>query len=158
MPKQIQSWLTGQKTHQRKEFKRNRRHHSSQMDLIEFFSPPRIVLHAVRQGLRRTTPTNLDLTEGDATTKTGRDRLRDILMRQKPRMTTLKSPCSPFLNMFRPNLRMQDSQEQVRTQENALELLEVAMWVALTSIRQAGNFCSNILQMRRPGIQKWSPS
>ena len=28
VPKQLQSWLTGQKTQQRKEFKRNRRHHS----------------------------------------------------------------------------------------------------------------------------------
>ena len=35
VPKQLQSWLTGQKTQQRKEFKRNRRHHSSQTDLIE---------------------------------------------------------------------------------------------------------------------------
>ena len=61
VPKQIQSWLTGQKTQQRKEFKRNRRHHSSQMDLMEIFSPPRIVPHAVGQGLRTTTPTNLDL-------------------------------------------------------------------------------------------------
>ena len=34
--------------------------------------------------------------------------------------------------MFGLNERMQDSQGQVRTQENALELLEVAMWVALT--------------------------
>ena len=33
VPKQIQSWLTGQKTQQRKEFKRNRRHHSSQNGL-----------------------------------------------------------------------------------------------------------------------------
>ena len=133
MPKQIQSWLTGQRTQQRKEVKRNRRHHSSQVDLIEIFSPPRIVHHAVRQGLRTTTPTNLDLTEDwDATTVTGRDRLKDILTRQKPWMTTLKSPCAPFSNMFRLNERIQDSQEQVRIQENALELLEVAMWGALS--------------------------
>ena len=59
VPKQLQSWLTGQKTQQRKEFKRNR--------------------HAVRQGLRTTTPTNLDVTENwDATTVTGRDELEDI--------------------------------------------------------------------------------
>ena len=138
VPKQIQSWLTGQKTQQRKEFKRNRRHHSSQVDLKEIFSPPRIIPHAVRQGLRTTTPTNLNLTEDwDATTVTGRDRLKDILTLQKPWMATLKPPCAPFSNMFRLNERMQDSREQVRTQENALEFLEVAMWVALTQ-HQAG--------------------
>ena len=116
VPKQIRSWLTGQKTQQRKEFKRNRRHHSSQVDLIEIFYPPRIVPHAVRQGLRTTTPSNLDLTEDwDATTVTGRDRLKHVLMRQKPWMTTFRPPCAPFLNMFRLNERMQDSQEQVRT-------------------------------------------
>ena len=152
VPKQLQSWLTGQKTQQRKELKRNRRHHSSQVDLTEIFSPPRIVPHAVRQGLRTTTPTNLDLTEDwDATTMTGRDRLKDILMRQKPWMTTLNLPCAPFLNMFRLNERMQDSQEQVKTQENALDLLEVAMWVALTqhqtgrkfSVRTSGLYASS---------------
>ena len=74
--------------------------------MIEIFSPPRIVLHAVRQGLCTTTPTNLDLTEDwDATTVTGRDRLSDIQMRQKPWMTALKPPCAPFLNMFRLNER-----------------------------------------------------
>ena len=62
-PKQLQSWLTGQIPQQRKEFKRNRRHHSSHTELIEIFSPPRIIPHAARQGLRTTTPTNLDLTE-----------------------------------------------------------------------------------------------
>ena len=55
--------------------------------------------------------------------------------------------------MFRLNERMQDSQEQVRTQDNALELLEVAMWVALTQY-QVGN----IRHMRRRGVQRWSPS
>ena len=76
VPKQLQSWLTGQRTQQRKEFKRNRRRHSSQTDLIEIFSAPRIITHAVRQGLRTTTPTNLDVTENwDATTVTGRDKL-----------------------------------------------------------------------------------
>ena len=35
---------------------------------------------------------------------------------------------------------MQDSQEQVRTQENALELLEVAMWVALTQHQTGRKF------------------
>ena len=92
------AWTSEEKTQQRKEFKRNKRHHSSQVDLIEIFSPPRIILHAVRQGLRTTTPTNLDLTEDwDATTVTGRDRLEDILKRQKPWMTTLKLPCAAFL-------------------------------------------------------------
>ena len=90
VPKQLQSWLTGQKTQQRKEFKRNRRRHSSQTDLIEIFSAPRIIPHAVRQGLRTTTPTNLDVTENwDAATVTGRDKLEDILRRQKPWMTIL---------------------------------------------------------------------
>ena len=42
--------------------------------------------------------------------------------------------------MFRLNERMQDSQEQVRTQENALELLEVAMWVALTQHQTGRKF------------------
>ena len=133
VPKQLQSWLTGQRTQQRKKFKRNRRRHSSQTDLIEIFSAPRIITHAVRQGLRTTTPTNLDVTENwDATTVTGRDKLEDILKRQKPWMTILNLPCAPFLDMFGLNERLKDSQGQVRTQRNALELLEVAMWVALT--------------------------
>ena len=55
VPKQLQSWLTGQRTQQRKEFKKNRPRHSSQMDLIEIFSPPRIIPQAARQGLRTTT-------------------------------------------------------------------------------------------------------
>ena len=93
VPKQLQSWLTGQRTQQRKEFKRNRRRHSSQTDLIEIFSAPHIIPHAVRQGLRTTTPTNLDVTENwDATTVTGRDKLEDILKRQKPWRTILKPP------------------------------------------------------------------
>ena len=100
------------------------------MDLMEIFSPPRIVPHAVRQGLRTTIPTNLDL------------------RRQKHWMTILKPPCAPFLDMFGLSERMKDSEEQVRTQQNALELLEVAIWVA-----RAGNFCSNILHMRRHGKQ-----
>ena len=58
--------------------------------------------------------------------------LEDILKRQKPWMTILKPPCAPFLDMFGLNERLKDSQGQVRTQRNALELLEVAMWVALT--------------------------
>ena len=49
VPKQLQSWLIGQKTQQRKEFKRNRRRQSSQTDLIEIFSPPRITPHAERE-------------------------------------------------------------------------------------------------------------
>ena len=61
-------------------------------------------------------------------------------MLQKPWMTTLKLPCAPFLNMFRLNERMQDSQEQVRTQEHALELLEVAMWVASTQHQMGRKF------------------
>ena len=59
VPKQLQSWLTAQKTQQRKEFKRIRRRHSSQTDLIEIFSAPRVIPHAVRQGLRTTTPDQL---------------------------------------------------------------------------------------------------
>ena len=35
VPKQLQCWLAGQKTQQRKEFKRNRRRHSSQTDLTD---------------------------------------------------------------------------------------------------------------------------
>ena len=140
VPKQVQSRLTGKKTQQRKEFKRNRRHHSTQVDLIEIFSPPRIIPQAARQGFRTTTPTNLDLTEDwDATTVTGRDRLEDILKRQKPWMSTLL-PCAPFSNVFRLNERMQDSQEQVRTQGNSLELFEVAMWVALTQYQTGRKF------------------
>ena len=84
VPKQLPSWLTGHKK-QRKEFKRSKRRHSSQTDLKEIFSPPRIIPHAGRQGLRTTTPTNLDLTEDwGATTVTGRDSLEDILRRQNP--------------------------------------------------------------------------
>ena len=76
VPKQLQSWLTGQRTQQRKEFKRNRRRHSSQTDLIEIFSASHVVPHAVRQGLRTTTPTNQDVTEDwDATRG---DRTRQI--------------------------------------------------------------------------------
>ena len=86
-------------------------------------------------------PTNLDVTENwDATTVTGRDKLEDILRRQKPWMTILKPPCAPFLDMFGLNERMKDSQEQVRTQRNALELLEVAMWVALTQHQTGRKF------------------
>ena len=48
--------------------------------------------HPIRQGLRMTTPTNPDLTEGDATTMTGQDRLEDILKRQRAWMTTLSLP------------------------------------------------------------------
>ena len=133
VPKQLQSWLTGQRTQQRKEFKRNRRRHSLQTDLIEIFSPPRIIPHTVRQGLRTTTPTNLDVTENwDATTVTGRDKLENILRRQKPWMTILKPPCAPFLDMFGLNERMQNSQ--------GLELLEVAMWVALTQHQTGRKF------------------
>ena len=55
-PRQVQSWLTGEKTQQRKAFGKNRRHHPSQT--------ARATPHAVRQGLRTATPTNLDLTEG----------------------------------------------------------------------------------------------
>ena len=141
VPKQLQSWLTGQKTQQRKEFKRNRRRHSAQTDLIEIFSAPRVIPHAVRQGLRTTTPTNLDVTENwDATTVIGRDKLEDILRRLKPWMTILKPPCTPFLDMFGLNERMQDSQGQVRTQGNALELLEVTMCVALTQHQTGRKF------------------
>ena len=141
MPKQLQSWLTRQKTQQRKAFKRNRRRHSSQTDLKEIFSPPRIIPHAVRQGLRTTTPTNLDLKEDwDATTVTGRDKLEDISRRQKPWMTSLKPPCTPFLDMFGLSEKMQDSQGQVRTQGNALELLEVALWVAMTEHQMGRKF------------------
>ena len=108
---------------------------------MEIFSPPRIIPHAVRQRLRTTTPTNLDLTEDwGATTVTGRDSLEDILRRQKPWMTTLKPPCAPSLIMFVLNERMQHSQGQVRTQGNALELLEVAMWVALTQHQTGRKF------------------
>ena len=46
----------------------------------------------------------------------------------------------PFLDMFGLNERMQDSQGQVRTQGNALELLEVAMWVALTQHQTCRKF------------------
>ena len=42
--------------------------------------------------------------------------------------------------MFGLNERMQDSQGQVRTQGNALELLEVAMWVALTQHQTGRKF------------------
>ena len=55
-------------------------------------------------------------------------------------MTILKTPCQPFLDMFGLNERMQDSQGQVRTQGNALELLEVAMWVALTQHQTGRKF------------------
>ena len=153
VPKQLQSWLTGQETQQRKELQRNRRRHSSQTDLIEIFSPPRIIPHAVRQGLRTTTPTNLDVTEDcDATTVTGRDKLEDILRRHKPWMTILKLPCTPSLDKFGLNERMQDSQGQVRTQGNALELLEVAMWVALTQHQTGRKF----LFEHPPFASSWS--
>ena len=159
VPKQLQSWLTGQRTQQRKEFKRNRRHHSSQTDLIEIFSAPHIIPRAVRQGLRTTTPTNLDVTGNwDATTVTGRDKLEDILKRQKPWMTILKPPCAPFLDMFGLNERLKDSQGQVRTQRNALKLLEVPCGLRWHSIKRAGNFCLSILHMRLHGIRKWSLS
>ena len=55
-------------------------------------------------------------------------------------MTTLKPPCAPFLIMFGLNERLQDSQGQVRTQGNSLELLEVAMWVALTQHQTGKKF------------------
>ena len=55
-------------------------------------------------------------------------------------MTILKPPCAPFLDMFGLNERMQDSEGQVRTQGNALELLEVAMSVALTQHQTGRKF------------------
>ena len=55
-------------------------------------------------------------------------------------MTILKPPCAPFLDIFGLNERMRDSQGQVRTQGNALELLEVAMWVALTQHQSGRKF------------------
>ena len=55
-------------------------------------------------------------------------------------MTILKLPCAPFLDMSGLNERMQDSQGQVRTQGNALELLEVAMSVALTQHQTGRKF------------------
>ena len=71
------------------------------------------------------TPTNLDLTEDwGATTVTGRDRLEDSVKQQRPWLTTLSPPCTPFLTAFRLSEATQDS-------------LEVAMWVALTQ-HQAG--------------------
>ena len=74
-------------------------------------------------------------------------------------MTILKLPCTPFVDMFGINERMQDSQGQVRTEGNALELLEVAMWVALTQ-HQAGRkfLCENPAKMRRHGVRRWSHS
>ena len=73
-------------------------------------------------------------------------------------MTILKPPCAPFLDMFGLNERLKDSQGQVRTQRNALELLEVAMWVALTQHQMGRKFSLSILHMRRHGIRKWSLS
>ena len=141
VPKQLQSWLTGQKTQQRKEFKRKQATSFFANGLDTDLLCTTIIPHAVRQGLRTTTPTNLDVTENwDATTVTGRDKLEDILRRQKPWMTILKPRAHPFLNMFGLNERMQDSQGQVKTQENALELLEVAMWVALTQHQTGRKF------------------
>ena len=55
-------------------------------------------------------------------------------------MTILKPPCAPFLDMFGLNEIKQDSQEQVKTQGNALELLEVAMLVALTQHQMGRKF------------------
>ena len=56
-PKQVQSWLTGQKTEQGKEFKRNRRHHSSQVDSMDLLSTTH---HSPRCQTRTShaTPTN----------------------------------------------------------------------------------------------------
>ena len=51
-----------------------------------------------------------------------------------------QTPVPSLLDMFGLNERMQDSQGQVRTQGNALELLEVAMWVALTQHQTGRNF------------------
>ena len=48
VPKQVQSWLTGKKTQQRKALGRNRRHHSSKIDLIEILCPPCVTPHPVR--------------------------------------------------------------------------------------------------------------
>ena len=74
-------------------------------------------------------------------------------------MTILRPPCAPFLDMFGLNERMKDSQGQVRRQGNALELLEVAMWVALTQHQTGRKFLfEHILHMRRHGIRRWSLS
>ena len=87
-----------------------------------------------------TTPTNPDLTEGDATTMTGQDRVEDILKRQRAWMTTLSLPCTSFSTMFRLDKVTQDPQERAKTQEDGLELLQVAMWVTLTQCL-AGRTC-----------------
>ena len=116
--------MTGKKTQQRKAFGKNRRHHPSQTDLIEIFSRPRAIPHAVRQGLRATTATNLDLTEGwDAATTTGRDKLEDISKQQRPWMTTLKHPCTSCSTAFRLSDAIQDTHERSKTQKDDLEFL-----------------------------------
>ena len=159
-PKHLQSWLTGQKAQQRKEFKRNRRKHSSQTDLIEIFSPPRIIPHAVRQGLRTTTPTNLDLTEDwDATTVTGRDKLEDILKRQK----TLDDNSQTLLRTLLEYVWDQRETERFSgTGEDTAKCFGITRsgHVGCVDTASDGQEISvwGVLHMHRHGIRRWSHS
>ena len=133
VPKQLQSWLTGQETQQRKEFKRNRRHHSFANGL------DRDLLCTTYHSSRSQTRISQDHPDQPGLDgglgRDERDRMRQIEGHLKATKTldeNSQTPCAPFLDMFGLNERVQNSQ--------GLELLEVAMWVALTQHQTGRKF------------------
>ena len=127
VPRQVQSWLTGNKTQHHKAFGKNRRHHPSQTDLVDCSQTGTSYDDSNESG---------SFWGWDATTTTGRDKLGGILKPQKTVDDDSQTACTSFSIAFRLSDAIQDTQERSKTQKDGLELLEVAMWVDTTPSRK----------------------
>lgn len=69
--------------------------------VMELFSPPRVSIKAVAQGLTLTEPSNFDLTEGwDALNYQHRQDMWKVLREQKPDVVIMSPECRMFSQLM----------------------------------------------------------
>ncbi len=108
-------------------------------DLVEVFSPPRVVPEARRQGLRATYSFDLE-TGTDLLTKAGQDAVWQAIHRTTPKAIVLSPPCTTFSVMQNMNQGKGDPARKEEKYQAGFELLRFAVQVAQHQVRVGGRF------------------
>ena len=109
--------------------------------VMELFSPPRVSIKAVAQGLTLTEPSNFDLTEGwDALNYQHRQDMWKVLREQKPDVVIMSPECRMFSQLMSINLSRIPVEKLTRDQMRALIMWNLCLQVADFQLQNRRHF------------------
>jgi hypothetical protein len=109
-------------------------------DVMELFSPPRLVPGCEERGLR--TGPSVDLTTGyDLMLKVTRDEVLKDIERRRPKVLVSSAPCTWFSELMRLwNMKKMSEAERRRREHDACLLLDFSMYIGRLQVERGDAF------------------